>query len=160
MEATNSVLRERPRLHVSKRTVRYYISQGVVPAPEGPPKYARYGIAHLARIVGARILLDSGMNLETANRRLDSLAAQQALVQGVERLIGGASAPAELAVRETRPVYKSRLRQGSPIRPRYLRISLTPDATLELKDTDDLENTLQLALQALQQEIEDSFGST
>lgn len=35
---------------VTSRTVRYYIAQGLLPAPEGSGRAARYGEAHLARL--------------------------------------------------------------------------------------------------------------
>lgn len=70
VDAANSILRDRPRLALSKRTVRYYVAQGVLPAPRGAPKFARYGMEHLARIVGARVLQDEGRSLEEASETL------------------------------------------------------------------------------------------
>lgn len=84
VDAANSILRDRPRLKVSRRTVRYYVAQNIVPAPVGSPKYARYGIEHLVRLVGARCFQDQGMNLEQSKEQLDQWFRhnhRQALVQ-------------------------------------------------------------------------------
>ncbi|MEI7928957.1 MAG: MerR family transcriptional regulator, partial [Verrucomicrobiales bacterium] len=68
--AVNAILRERPRLQTSERTVRYYISNGLLPPPSGGPKYARYGIEHLRRIVSIRQWLDGGLTLEQAAEKI------------------------------------------------------------------------------------------
>lgn len=68
--AANAILRERPRLKTSERTVRYYISNGLLPPPSGGPKYARYGIEHLRRIVSIRQWLDGGLTLEQAAEKI------------------------------------------------------------------------------------------
>ena len=63
VSAANSVLRDRPHMEVQPRTVRYYISEGLLPPPTGGPKFARYSLEHLARIVEIRTSLDSGKSL-------------------------------------------------------------------------------------------------
>ena len=68
--AANAILRDRPRLKTSERTVRYYISNGLLPSPSGGPKYARYGAEHLRRIVSIRQWLDDGLTLEQAADRI------------------------------------------------------------------------------------------
>ncbi|HEY0866358.1 MAG TPA: MerR family transcriptional regulator [Fimbriimonas sp.] len=77
VEAANSVLRDNPRLQVAKRTVRYYIAEGIVPPPTGAPKYARYPFESLLRIVGARSLLDQGVPLERSREMLDRLLKER-----------------------------------------------------------------------------------
>lgn len=62
--AANSVLRDRPKLAVSARTVRYYISKGLLPSPSGGPKFARYSWSHLDQIVKIRTYLDQGLSLD------------------------------------------------------------------------------------------------
>ncbi len=69
--AVNAILRDRPRLKTSERTVRYYISNGLLPPPSGGPKYARYGIEHLRRIVSIRQWLDDGLTLEQAAEKIE-----------------------------------------------------------------------------------------
>jgi DNA-binding transcriptional MerR regulator len=62
--AANSVLRDRPKLAVSTRTIRYYISKGLLPSPSGGPKFARYSWNHLDDLVKIRTYLDQGLSLE------------------------------------------------------------------------------------------------
>lgn len=68
--AVNAVLRDRPTLHVQPRTIRYYISSGLLSSPSGGPKHARYGLEHLRRIVAIRQWLDLGISLEQAAERI------------------------------------------------------------------------------------------
>lgn len=82
VKAANSVLRNRPRLIVNPRTVRYYISEGVLPAPIGATRNARYEAEHLARLVGIRLLQDQGLSLAEANVLLTEWAAD-----GISRLV-------------------------------------------------------------------------
>lgn len=76
VDAANSVLRDRPKLHVTKRTVRYYVAERIVPPPVGSPKNARYGAEHLIRLVGARALADIGRSLPAVRTELDRLTAR------------------------------------------------------------------------------------
>lgn len=71
--ATNGVLRGHPRLEVSRRTLRYYVAQGVLPPPSGPPKYARYEGEHLLRAVALRAISARGRTLAEAQRETESL---------------------------------------------------------------------------------------
>ncbi len=68
--ATNSILRDRPKLAVSSRTVRYYISKGLLPSPSGGPKFARYSWNHLDQIVKIRTYLDQGLSLDQVANEL------------------------------------------------------------------------------------------
>lgn len=64
VESANALLRDRPRLEVSSRTVRYYISQRLLPPPEGPPRLAKYTYEHLLALIAIRGLQDRGVNLD------------------------------------------------------------------------------------------------
>ena len=70
VNACNSILRDKPAMAVQSRTVRYYISTGLLLAPKGGPKYARYDVEHLRRLVAIRQWLDEGSSLEDAALRL------------------------------------------------------------------------------------------
>jgi len=82
VKAANGILRNRPRLIVNPRTVRYYIAEGVLPAPIGSTRNARYEAEHLARLVGIRLLQDQGLSLTESNVFLTEWAAD-----GINRLI-------------------------------------------------------------------------
>ena len=92
VDAANSILRDRPRLRVSKRTVRYYVSQGVLPAPRGAPKFARYGMEHLAKLVGARAMQDEGQSLEEVGEALRQAfrSGEASGVARIQRLLAAA----------------------------------------------------------------------
>lgn len=90
IKAANSILREKPRLQLSPRTVRYYMAEGVVPAPIGSTRNARYENEHLARLVGIRLLQDQGLSISDANVLLTEWAAsgQERLAEEVGRIAG------------------------------------------------------------------------
>jgi DNA-binding transcriptional MerR regulator len=69
VSAVNSVLRDRPDLAVSRRTIRFYVAQGIIPPPRGAPKFARYPFENLLTIVAIRRLQDQGDRLEVAHKR-------------------------------------------------------------------------------------------
>lgn len=71
VSAANAILRERPALTIQPRTVRYYISEGLLPKPSGGPKYARYQLEHLRRIVAVRLWIDEGLSLEECRKKLE-----------------------------------------------------------------------------------------
>lgn len=73
LESANALLRGRQRLHISERTLRYYISQKVLPSPEGPPKIARYSFEHLVGLLAIRGLQDRGVSLDRIRDELAPL---------------------------------------------------------------------------------------
>jgi DNA-binding transcriptional MerR regulator len=166
VDAANSVLRERPKLQVTKRTVRYYIQSGVLPPPQGSPKYARYGMDHLVRLCGARCLLDQGQPLQGAARDLDALmsGAMPEAIAHVQRLIDtqrgseifgspAASAPASRIAEPRDTIYSSRSRRTPPELLMDVhdvqRIRLTDRATLELQGGGELRPLLLEAMDAI-----------
>jgi Ca-activated chloride channel family protein len=68
---------------VSPRTVRYYISEGLLPGPGARGKLASYGDNHLARLLLIRRLLDQGMPLAEVKRVTGTLSATE--VRGLLR---------------------------------------------------------------------------
>lgn len=56
---------------VSRRTVRYYVQMGLLPAPSGPGRGAFYTDAHLARLIEIRQLQEAGVSLAEIGSRLD-----------------------------------------------------------------------------------------
>ena len=138
--AANAILRERPRLQVSERTVRYYISNGLLPPPSGGPKYARYGVEHLRRIVCIRQWVDEGLSLEQTAEKI-KLGEHGGETETLQRRPSG-------RLQERRPVPSSSI-QGIPART-VRRISLTENSVLEVAGDVDLAGELALAQQAFQ----------
>ncbi|HOC18296.1 MAG TPA: MerR family transcriptional regulator [Vicinamibacterales bacterium] len=55
---------------VSRRTVRFYVQRGLLPAPEGLGRGARYTDAHLARLLQIKGWQEQGVPLEEVRTRL------------------------------------------------------------------------------------------
>ncbi len=62
-EATNGILGTFGLDEVTPRTVRYYISEGVLPPPEGSRKLARYPYTTLLALIAARAMQSRGWEL-------------------------------------------------------------------------------------------------
>lgn len=58
---------------VSVRTIRYYITEGLLPGPEGRGKMASYGPAHLSRLQLIRLLSERRVPLQEIKSRLGEL---------------------------------------------------------------------------------------
>ncbi len=61
------------------RTIHYYISEGLMPPPEGATRRATYSPAHLARLRLIGALRDEGLSLASIRQRLAPLTDQQAM---------------------------------------------------------------------------------
>lgn len=55
---------------VSRRTVRYYVQEGLLPQPLGLGRGNHYGEAHLAQLLRVKTLQESGRTLEEIRREL------------------------------------------------------------------------------------------
>lgn len=162
--AANSILRDRPRLAVTPRTVRYYISVGLLPPPAGPPKYSRYSQDHLQRLVGARCLQDEGWSLKDLPTELDRLVTLdpnrlESRLLSRERPVAPAQPAAGPAVCfsvaepsrevEPRPRVPRAVEPEESERVVVRRLRLTPDVVLEVRDSDHFRESLEEASSAL-----------
>lgn len=146
---------------VSKRTLRFYTAQDVVPSPMGSPKFARYGYEHLLSLLAARCLQDQGRRLEQIKRetqeihrgRLDRLEGVVTQWLGQGRQVSGRV----MSVRET----ASKESGADPfvkladIGSALIRIPLSPSVTLEVADTHNLTGDLQKAQKELARIIDE-----
>lgn len=57
--------------NLSVRTLRYYISQGLIPKPIGPTRNARYDQDHLRRLLAIRVMQSKGKSLEQIKFELE-----------------------------------------------------------------------------------------
>ena len=55
---------------VSRRTVRYYVQEGLLAPPDGLGRGARYGEGHLGRLLKVRSLQEQGRTLEEVRHAL------------------------------------------------------------------------------------------
>lgn len=81
----NEFLASRGATLVSKRTLRFYTAQEVVPSPMGSPKFARYGFEHLLSLLAARSLQDQGQRLEQIRR--ETVEIQRGRLDRIEGLV-------------------------------------------------------------------------
>ena len=56
---------------VSRRTVRYYVQQGLLPSPLGLGRGRHYGREHLARLRAVKALQERGLSLDAVRTELD-----------------------------------------------------------------------------------------
>lgn len=180
VDAANSILRDRPRLHVSKRTVRYYVAQSILPAPRGAPKFARYTMEHLARLVGARLLQEDGRNLEEVSDTLARMFRRGeagGVLQVQQWLDGGSHSSRPVGSTEPLRARESYVAESQPLLARSmvfeltadasapspsgasipietLKFELTRDTTLEVRRDRPLEIALEEALKALSEVLQ------
>jgi len=55
---------------VSRRTVRYYVQEGLLPAPLGVGRGNHYGPAHLERLLNVKALQENGRTLDEIRQAL------------------------------------------------------------------------------------------
>lgn len=142
--AVNAILRERPSLQIQGRTVRFYISNGLLPSPSGGPKYARYGMEHLRRLVAIRRWLDLGMSLEQAADRI-KLGEHGGDTATHQRKPG-----ARMFDRLSSPSGQKQTLTERTVR----RIYLTDRSVLEVDSSADLPRELERASEAIRREID------
>lgn len=53
-----------------RRTIRFYVQEGLLPPPDGERRGASYSEAHLERLLAIRRLQQDGLSLEAIRRRL------------------------------------------------------------------------------------------
>lgn len=60
----------------TRRNIRFYIQRGLLPAPQGERRAARYDERHLERLLAIRRLQQEGMTLDGIARRLEGEQAE------------------------------------------------------------------------------------
>ena len=161
VEAANGILRNRARQEVTRRTVRYYVSQGIVPPPQGAPKYARYPFGHLVRLVAARCLQDRGLTLDQIRARINRFSPSDEGVAEVSRWlteppqVQGPSERDASGEKEPLASLSGEEAQGGasgppplPLQPGY-RLALTPNAELWIAEGIDLRREIEAVHEAL-----------
>jgi DNA-binding transcriptional MerR regulator len=74
------------RTGVSERTVRYYVGEGLLPAPAGRGRGAHFGPGHLNRLRLIRALQRAGNSLDTIGEYLHELGPDDAKVESALRV--------------------------------------------------------------------------
>ena len=68
---------------VSRRTVRYYVQEGLIPAPLGVGRGPHYAQAHLDRLLQVKELQSSGRTLDEIRADVDGGAERRVLKEAV-----------------------------------------------------------------------------
>lgn len=142
-----------PNQVFTKRTMRFYIAQGVVHRPLGSPKFARYSYEHLLQLLATRMLQDQGYKLEYISKYNndfwdgDTKKVEADLDKWLVRVRS-----ATMTVKERRREYggKSMLLPGQED---VSRVRLTEDVVLELRPLDQRREQLERALKRLMEMV-------
>ena len=160
------------RAGVTPRTVRYYISQGLLPAPDAQGPSTRYGQGHLDRLLLIRQLQREHLPLaeirahleelrdEDVSRVLSSRPAKRpsSAVDYVRSVLGGKAGPQRELVADAIPSFAAPSRPATPVKSQWERIALAPDVELHVRRpltreaNRRVEKLLDLARQILQEE--------
>jgi DNA-binding transcriptional MerR regulator len=69
---------------VSRRTVRYYVQEGLLPAPLGLGRGNHYGPAHLEQLLKVKAMQEAGRTLEEIKRALSGTGERGSREQAAE----------------------------------------------------------------------------
>jgi DNA-binding transcriptional MerR regulator len=158
---------------VTPRTVRYYIQQGLLPAPEPQGPSTRYGQGHLDRLRLIRDLQAEHQPLAVIRQRLEGLRdedvrrlvktrssqkpAPSSAVDYVRSVLG--ESPSRHAVRQSAPV-AAMPQPSTPARAQWERLALAPDVELHVRrpltreNNRRVEKLLSLARQIFEEDRE------
>ena len=80
---------------VTRRTVRYYVQEGLLPAPLGVGRGRHYGADHLERLLQVRHLQEQGRTLEEIRSAIDprGQSVRKARIQGLTPNRDGMASP-------------------------------------------------------------------
>jgi len=146
---------------VTPRTIRYYIAQGLLPAPDGVGPAARYADRHLARLRLIRQLQREHLPLAEIRSRLTGLAdetiaellaqpspatAPGSAIEYVRELLARTASPSDepFDLHQSAPMLASTALPSAPMSPagpplaspdrsQWDRIALTPDIELHVR---------------------------
>jgi DNA-binding transcriptional MerR regulator len=127
---------------VTPRTVRYYIQQGLLPAPEPQGPATRYGQGHLDRLRLIRDLQAEHQPLAVIRQRLEELpdadirrlvrklprSSPSSAVEYVRSVLG----EPQLMARQSTALYATRP-ATTPVRAQWERLSIAPDVELHVR---------------------------
>jgi len=156
--ASNSILREEAGRDVQARTIRYYITRGLLASPVGGPKYARYSLEHLRRIVAIRQWVQKGASLEDCAERLarGDHGGEQWVGKPEGVLQDYIPEVTQVRARESNPTLKEKLVR----QPRRREIVLTPFSTLLIDPLADIDAEIGYLKQALERLPRDFFDGS
>lgn len=157
VKAANRILLDSRHAEVGTRTVRYYVSERLLPPPLGSPKLARYTFEHLLRLVSARALQDSGLKLDAIAAALDGAAAQgeDEFTRTARSWLSKAELVQPLRLHEQYFASPERdLIEPKLARERYRKLRLTPNSELHVREGAKMDSELAKVVEKLNKLIE------
>jgi DNA-binding transcriptional MerR regulator len=67
---------------VSRRTVRYYVQEGLIPAPLGVGRGNHYATAHLDQLLRVKALQEAGQTLDEIRHALEPASSRSSRIKG------------------------------------------------------------------------------
>jgi DNA-binding transcriptional MerR regulator len=117
---------------VSRRTVRYYVQEGLLPAPEGAGRGAHYGPRHLDQLLAVKAMQERGLSLDEVR---DALGRPRPVGHPVRHSYRREwSAHADGSVSAAGPASEPALAAPLPIVPRtpWTRVELLPGVEIHV----------------------------
>ena len=132
---------------VTRRTVRFYIQRGLLPAPEGLGRGRHYRREHLDRLLEVRRLQEQGVPLAAIIGRVgaDTTATKPASGSGM------AAAPELRAAARSLPVAAD----AGPLGSVWTRVVITPDVELHVRSGPLAQRALERLREAIIRVIEE-----
>ena len=135
---------------VSRRTVRYYVQGGLMPAPRGLGRGAHYGEEHVARLLEVKGLQEQGLSLAEIRevlRRTTLQGATAAVPAGDERIAPPGPLPEDApGSQPSRQPSLQRSVQPAPRSSQWTRLELLPGVELQVEHGYQLPDDEQLAV--------------
>lgn len=149
VNTVNELLQSKGLHPFTKRALRYYISEGVLPSAIGPAKFARYRYEHLLGILAARMFQYRGFRLDDIKVELAKLHTPEA--GNIEKEVDDWIAEPSLGSSQIYDLRKNyQTKQGTsrtfiPLSTSLQRIQLTQHICIEIREGANLENELRKA---------------
>ena len=159
------------RTKVSPRTIRFYIQQGLIPAPEARGPGAHYGAEHVDRLNLIKRLQQEHLPLSEIRRRIEKLSpddVKKILAAKPERPPDSAreyvqrvlsEGVGSVKVAETVPVHRSKAAELRATRSQWERYGFTADVELHVRrpvsreDNKRIERLLEAAREIFNEEL-------
>jgi DNA-binding transcriptional MerR regulator len=158
---------------VSPRTIRYYIQQGLIPAPETRGPGAHYGPEHVDRLRLIKRLQQEHLPLSEIRRRIENLSPEEVkkllettpneMPRSASDYVRQVLSEGSGTVRSSKLAYPmfdaSRYKPASPARSQWERFTLAPDVELHVRrpgsreDQRRIERLLEAAREIFNEEL-------
>ncbi len=158
IHAVNDLLVPQNIQGINKRTVRFYISRGLIPPAIGPSRHARYNYEHLIRIIAIKKLQIEGLDLNqiqetlSQNLKMQDSQFEKSIQEWIEKDFNSRPFLHESSRRYNLKKRKS-LEEADPKWLEIKKIKLTANMSLEIAGDRFSKEELKEALKQLERLI-------